>query len=110
MAYHTHHITVLAWLALVASTPGDETARVSAARRDSNGILVYSVKSPYQDGPTKISVLLPGKLEKDRRYRVLYVLPVEAGDGTRYGDGLLEVKKLGLHDRHGLVCVMPTFA
>jgi S-formylglutathione hydrolase FrmB len=50
------------------------------------------------------------KLEKEKRYPVLYVLPVEAGDGSRYGDGLLEVRKLGLHDKYGLVCVQPTFA
>jgi enterochelin esterase-like enzyme len=49
-------------------------------------------------------------LEKGRRYPVLYVLPVEAGDGDRYGDGLREVQKLGLHDKYGLVCVQPTFA
>src|SRR5579872_4090190 len=94
-------LATLTWLALVMSTPGG---------KDGNTILVHRVESPYQDRPTKIRVLLPSKLEKGRRFRVLYVLPVEAGDGKHYGDGLLEVKKLGLHDRYGLICVQPTFA
>ena len=100
-------IATLAGLALVVSALGAEAVKVSAAKTDSNGFLVHVVESPYQDVPTKIRVLLPGKREKDRRYRVLYVLPVEAGDQANYGDGLLEIKKFGLHDRHGLICQPP---
>jgi S-formylglutathione hydrolase FrmB len=84
--------------------------KVSEGKADADGILVHAVEGDYQDRPTTVRVLLPGKPEEGRRYPVLYVLPVEAGDGTRYGDGLLEVKKLGLHDKYGLVCVQPTFA
>jgi S-formylglutathione hydrolase FrmB len=85
-------------------------AKVSEAAKDADGILAHTVECDSQDRPTTIRVLLPARMEKDRHYPVLYALPVEAGDGHRYGDGLLEVKKLGLHDRHGLICVMPTFA
>ena len=92
-----------------STTPDNPSFKAGEAIRD-NGVLVHAVESACQDAPTRIRVLLPGKLEKGRRYPVLYVLPVEAGDGHRYGDGLLEVKKLGLHDRYGLVCVAPTFA
>jgi S-formylglutathione hydrolase FrmB len=98
-------LAAMIWLTLTAPSFGDE-----AAQRDANGILVHTIRSPLQDGPTKIRVLLPTKWEKDRRYRVLYILPVEAGDGAVYGDGLREVQKRGLHDKYGLVCVMPTFA
>jgi hypothetical protein len=94
-------------LLLAAAPPA---AKISDARKDGHGFLVHTVESAYQDRATTIRVLLPGKLEKDRRYPVLYVLPVEAGDGHHFGDGLLEVSKLGLHDRHGLIAVMPTFA
>jgi hypothetical protein len=83
---------------------------ISCGKRDASGFLVHTVRSGLQDAPTKIKVLLPDRLEKDRRYPVLYVLPVEAGDGNRYGDGLAEVKKLDLHNKHGLICVLPTFA
>jgi len=83
---------------------------ISAATRDRSGFLVHTVRSAMQDAPTKVKVLLPYRVEKERRYPVLFVLPVEAGDGNRYGDGLTEVKKLDLHNKHGLICVAPTFA
>lgn len=75
-----------------------------------DGVLVHTLESARQDGPTKIKVLLPDRLERGRKYAVLYVLPVEPGDSSRYGDGLAEVKKLDLHNKHNLICVLPTFA
>lgn len=85
-------------------------AQISSATVDPNGWLVHSVSSEYQSQTTRIRVLLPAKLEPDRRYPVLYVLPVEAGTEDRYGDGLAEVKKHDLHNRFGLICAAPTFA
>src|ERR1700686_1404048 len=72
--------------------PANPSSTVSEAKADANGFLVHAVECGYQDKPTTIRVLLPEKLKGGRRYPVLYVLPVEAGDGNRYGDGLLEVK------------------
>ena len=92
-----------------AAAQARDAAKVAEAKRDTDGILVHAVQCEYQDGPTTIRVLLPGKIEKALRYPVLYVLPVEAGGGRRFGDGLLEVKKLGLHDKYGLIVVQPTF-
>jgi enterochelin esterase-like enzyme len=40
----------------------------------------------------------------------MYVLPVEAGTGDRYGDGLREVRKHGLHNKLPAVFVAPTFS
>jgi len=40
----------------------------------------------------------------------LYVLPVEAEDGNRYGDGLVECRRHDLHNKHSLICVAPTFS
>jgi hypothetical protein len=102
-------------LALVCLLPGSvgqaqEKARISKAKADEHGFLVHTVESSYQDAPTSIRVLLPTRLKERTRYHVLYILPVEARDGSRYGDGLLEVKKHGLHDKHDLICVFPTFA
>jgi S-formylglutathione hydrolase FrmB len=104
--------SVAAILCCLLPAPGPDTAppKISEAKTDANGFLVHTVESEYQDKPTSIRVLLPSRLEKDRRYPVVYVLPVEAGDGSRYGDGLLEVKKLGLHDKLGVIFVAPTFA
>ena len=75
-----------------------------------NGFLVHTVKSPYQSNQTKIRVLLPDQMEKDRRYPVLYALPVEANEEKRYGDGLLEIRKQNLHNRYGIICIGPTFS
>lgn len=72
--------------------------------------MIHALESEYQDRPTHVRVLQPSTLAKDRRYPVVYVLPVEAGDESRYGDGLAEVKNLGLHDKLGLIFAAPTFA
>jgi hypothetical protein len=100
----------LALLCCTASAWSQEPATVSPAERDLSGFLVHSVRSVYQPGETKIRILLPDRLEQGRRYPVLYILPVEAADGTRWGDGLVEAKKHDLASRHGLICVAPTFA
>jgi S-formylglutathione hydrolase FrmB len=87
-----------------------ETVTVSAAKPDVNSALVHEVSSPYQAGKTSIRVLLPEARKADAKFSVIYVLPVEAGTESRYGDGLAEIKKLGLHNKHGVIFVAPTFS
>lgn len=110
-------ILAATWGALVTSSagadrgaPATRPARFSEAGTDADGFIVHVVESPRQRGSTKLRVLRPAKLGKAERCRVVYVLPVEALDGRRYGDGLAEIRKLGLHDRHRLICVYPTFS
>ncbi len=55
-------------------------------------------------------MLLPTEIAEAKRYPVVYVLPVEAGRGDRYGDGLLEVQKQDLANTHDVIFVAPTFA
>lgn len=86
-------------------------AEISAAEQGADGILVHTVQSEYQSGMTKIRVLLPDALTAGQRLPVLFVLPVEHLDHTRQGDGLAELRKLGIHNRGaGVVCVYPTFS
>ncbi len=87
-----------------------EMGEFSGARRDDHGFLVHTIKSPYQAGDTDIRVLLPDRLEEGKQYPVVYVLPVEPGRETRYGDGLLEVQKHDLHNKHEAIFVAPTFS
>ncbi len=102
---------VLAAVALAGSwTAAEELPEMSPAKKNDNGILIHEVQSELQAGKTLVRVLLPDELEKGRRYRVIYVLPVEAGVENRYGDGLLEVKKHDLHNKHGVIFVAPTFS
>jgi S-formylglutathione hydrolase FrmB len=74
------------------------------------GIIVERVESEYQAGPTQVRVLLPGRTTTGRLYPVVYVLPVEPGGETRYGDGLLEAQRRGLPDTLQAIFVAPTFA
>lgn len=98
-------LTICLNLAAQSSPPS-----VSPSKRDAEGFLVHEVRSPLQAGPTQIRVLLPDRLEPGKRYRVIYLLPVEAGREQRYGDGLAEAKRRDLHNRLGVIFVAPTFA
>ncbi|MHC4876924.1 MAG: alpha/beta hydrolase-fold protein [Planctomycetota bacterium] len=91
------------------SAAADGLNVVSVEHRE-GGETAYRVTSPWQRGETVIRVLLPDRIAPDEHLRVLYVLPVEAGEGTRWGDGLKEVRQSGLHNVHRLICVMPTFS
>lgn len=92
----------------VVALAGD--APVISPAHTENGILVHDVESEYQAGKTKIRVLLPDRLVTDKRYRVIYVLPVEALNGHQFGDGLLEVKTHDLQNKHRAIFVAPTFS
>ncbi len=106
--------TLSAWLLLSSATVAlaDDAPMVtiSAATLNEQGFLVHKVDSPYQAGTTRIKVLLPDRMTPGREYSVLYVLPVEAGEGTRWGDGLTEVQRADLHNKHNLICAAPTFS
>ena len=74
--------------------------------------VIHELHSPRQASATSVRVLLPDIVPNDGepRLRVIYVLPVEAGDGTRWGDALAEVEKHDLHNKHHVACVFPTFS
>lgn len=84
--------------------------RISPAMIDDQGVRTHVVQSPYQRERTKVRVLLPDNLEEDKSYRVVYVLPVEAGEEARYGDGLAEVLKYNLHNEYQVLFVAPSFS
>jgi hypothetical protein len=88
----------------------DEAVSISEAKKDDNGFLVHECRSPYQAKTTQIRVLRPDRVEKDKKYAVVYVLPVEAGTESQYGDGLKEIQKLDMHNKFRAVFVAPTFS
>jgi len=96
-----------AWWPMFPEIPG---AWFSSPIRDANGFDVYRLKSPYQKSETIIRVLLPSGYQENKQYPVVYVLPVEAGSGTDYGDGLLTLRNAGLHSAHEAIFVSPTFS
>src|SRR4029077_19257988 len=88
----------------------DMASKISSAISQPDGTLSHTVGSPYQEGETKIHVLLPDEIDGAANVSVLYVLPVETHDGEKCGDPLAEVRKHDLHNRHRLICVKPTFS
>ena len=83
---------------------------ISRGEKSVEGWITHTVESEFQAKPTEIRVLLPDQYDSAKMSRVLFVLPVEAGRESKYGDGLAEVKRCDLHNKHGLICVAPTFA
>ncbi|MDB5336998.1 MAG: hypothetical protein JWN70_2617 [Planctomycetaceae bacterium] len=92
---------------LLAAEPPPQ---ITAATKEETGVLTHEVRSEYQRGTTKLRVLLPDPLEPNRKYPVIYVLPVEAGDENRYGNGLNEIVQKGLHRQYPIIFVAPTFS
>ena len=80
------------------------------AATDEQGFQVHEIHSHFQSAATRMRILTPERLEPGRRYRSIYVLPVEAGHGTKWGDGLLEIKKHDLHNQHQSIFVAPEFS
>jgi enterochelin esterase-like enzyme len=73
-------------------------------------LFIHKIESPHQAETTEIRVLLPDSLDPGRRYPVVYVLPVRPQHRKDpFGDGLIEVEKLDLHNRHQVIFVMPMF-
>ncbi len=99
------------FLFICAPARADEKpTTISDAKPDANGFLVHEITSPYQSGKTRIRVLLPEPIDKAKKYPVVYILPVEKLDENLFGDGLLQVSKAHLQDRHQAIFVAPTFS
>lgn len=65
------------------------------------------VRSSLQRNPTEIRFLLPSSMDVSA---VVFVLPVEAECGVKFGDGLREVANTGFADRHQVAFCAPTFS
>jgi len=75
------------------------------------GIRSYTVTSAYQKGPNKLEVLLPDDYSPTNHYRVLYLLPVNAGGrpvGQRHRGGALGLFLMHT-DTFGKVAVFDSF-
>ncbi|MBY0523772.1 MAG: hypothetical protein K2R98_10260 [Gemmataceae bacterium] len=104
----TPWIAILMLLSLGGAVRADGPTIGEATKDD--GILNHEVESEFQKGRTAIKVLLPDRRHEKQRFPVVYVLPVEAGTESRFGNGLREIQKLDLHNKLGVIFVLPTFA
>ncbi|MFJ3519852.1 hypothetical protein [Streptomyces sp. NPDC090131] len=64
------------------------------------------LESPFQQPGTEVTMLWPDQ----RVRRLVLVLPVEKGDGTKYGRGLDEIRLLPADLRDGTLFAAPTFS
>jgi len=84
--------------------------QVRGPEAQADGVVLYRLTSPYQRGETLVRVLAPKELDPPETRRILFVLPVEAGTGTRWGDPVRAAKAAGVVERLGFVAVFPTFS
>ncbi len=70
---------------------------------------ILHLDSQYVEAPTEVEVLVPDEIVPGRRYRVVYILPVSPGREGRWGSGMREASNLDAANRHGVICVGPTF-
>ena len=95
----------------VAVTCSNGALSVQYVSTDSNNIQYYSFTSADDgDGPQTLRVLQPTHPAAGVAHNFLYVLPVEAGLGTTYGDGLETLAALDAEDQYNLTIIEPTFA
>ncbi len=90
---------------------GSASFQASYASTDSSGVKYYSVLSDNNgDGPQTLRVLTPTSPAAGVAHNFLIVLPVEAGLGTTYGDGLATLESLNAQNQYNLTIIEPTFA
>ncbi len=99
------------WSSAAAAPPTlDPSAVVAGPEWDPRkGVWRYRLRSQFLGGSNAVEVLLPDDYDQDQQFRVLYVLPVEPGIGGRFGDGLVEVKRVGTHNQYNVICVAMAF-
>jgi enterochelin esterase-like enzyme len=80
--------------------------KVSGPEKSRDGLLTFVLTSDYQAKPCNVYVLLPDSFDAKKKYKVLYLLPAWAPSK----EGILEAKKLNLHNKHDLICVAMDFS
>jgi S-formylglutathione hydrolase FrmB len=101
-------LTLLFMASACPVSAAEETAKV--AQDNAPEIIVHELVSEFQSKPVQVRVMRPRTREGNTRWPVVYVLPVEAGLGDKYGDGLLEAKRHDLANRLEAIFVAPSFA
>jgi hypothetical protein len=90
---------------------GNTGFQVSFHGTDAQGVSYYSVISANNGyGPQTIRVLPPTNPASGVAHNFLIVLPVEAGLGHSFGDGLGTLESMDAQDEYNLTIIEPTFA
>ena len=90
---------------------GNTGFQVSYASTDSQGVKSYDLISTNDGyGPQTIRVLNPTNPAAGVAHNFLIVLPVEAGLGSNFGDGLSTLESLNAQNQYNVTIIEPTFA
>jgi hypothetical protein len=90
---------------------GNDGFQVRYQSTDASGIRYYSVLSDNDGyGPQTLRVLTPAHAASRVAHNFLIVLPVDAGLGSNFGDGLATLQALDAQDQYNLTIIEPTFA
>src|ERR1700677_491004 len=112
-------LLIAASLALTVLTPVSASAGGTTAvpgltatyESTTDGIATFEMTAADDGpGPQALRVLLPADPARGVPHEFLFVLPVEAGLGTQYGDGLKTVQALGAQNTYNLTVIEPSFA
>jgi hypothetical protein len=78
---------------------------------DANGVESYDMISANNgDGPQVLRVLRPTNPAAGVAHNFLFVLPVEAGLGNSFGDGLATIQAANAQNQYNLTLIEPSFA
>ena len=90
---------------------GNAGFSVTYRSTDANGVASYDVTSTDNGyGTQTLRVLAPTHPAAGVAHSFLYVLPVEAGLGTTYGDGMATLEALDAQNQYNVTIVEPSFA
>ncbi len=97
------------WSGGTATSSNNPGFQVVYQGTDANGVASYAVTSADDGGTQVIRILAPTNPAPGVPHNFLYVLPVEAGLGTQYGDGLQTLRGLDAQDQYNLTIIEPSF-
>ena len=90
--------------------PPPPTFQVTYRSTDANGVVTYDVDSADNSyGTQTLRVLAPTNPAPGVSHNFLYLLPVEAGVGTTYGDAIETLRGLNAQNQYNLTLIEPTF-
>ena len=94
-----------------AGSGGTSGLQVQFLSTDASGVQHYRVTSPDNGpGSQTLRVLQPSSPAPGVAHNFIYVLPVEPGEGTTFGDGLQVIQSLGLQNQYNLTVIEPSFS
>jgi hypothetical protein len=93
------------------TSSGGSGLQMQYVSTDANGVQTYQATSADNGpGPQPVRILQPSNPAPGVAHNFLYILPVEAGEGITFGDGLQVIQSLGLQNQYNLTVIEPSFS